>query len=70
MSSPITSIPLGGSAQLVAQLLENGVLYAVPVNVFSLSLALYPAPAVAAAAAAAAAEKAAASKAKPRVAGS
>jgi hypothetical protein len=30
MSSPITSIALGGSAQLVVQLLENGVLYVAP----------------------------------------
>ena len=30
MSSPITSIALGGSAQLVAQLLENGAVYVPP----------------------------------------
>jgi hypothetical protein len=30
MSSPITSLPLGGSAQLVAQLLENGQPYVAP----------------------------------------
>ena len=30
MSSPITSLPLGGNAQLVAQLLENGAPYVAP----------------------------------------
>lgn len=30
MSSPITSMPLGGNAQLVAQLLDNGAPYVAP----------------------------------------
>ena len=33
MSSPITSLPLGGNAQLVAQLLENGAPYVAPAGV-------------------------------------